>query len=653
MLKSKFRIYIIAILLIICLAWISRNIIFNTVFEKIITKTENRLGFDIAYHKAKLIGLRTVVITKLHIASKDRKPILASDSIVIAIKPLNLIIGRIRLQSLSIYKTQVWMSYDWIKSFSQRSKNEADTTQLAKSADYGNLINSIQQRVFGYLPKHIIFRSLSFYYETPGAIAVIRVENFNYENEHYLGELLFMDNQLSNRCIAEGSIDPSARTFSCMLSHTDSASLRLPYLGPRLQASFGFDTLQFTCKFDEEADKNTRITGKIKTNNLAIFHTRISPDTVQTKFAEMDYIIRVGKRFIELDSSSIVMLNRFKFSPYIKFQRDTSSKITVAFIKNEFEAQDFFKSLPSGLFNNFDSMQTKGNLEYQMRLSLDWGNPDSVLFYSNLQNKGFSITKYGVTDFRIMNSSFYHEVYDYGQLISRFQVGPENFDFVYLNDISPFLRYSILTSEDGDFFYHKGFNLNAFRESIAKNIKEKRFARGGSTISMQLIKNVFLSRKKTISRKIEEALIVWMIENQQLVSKERMFEVYLNIIEWGPGIYGIKPAAWFYFKKQPNELSLSESIYLTSIIPRPKSFRYMFDKDGKLRDFLNPYYKLLSGIMVRRNQILPEDTVNLKPIKGLSGEARKFLEKPDSTIIEDSLFFIQPMEIGPIGNFGD
>jgi hypothetical protein len=144
-----------------------------------------------------------------------------------------------------------------------------------------------------------------------------------------------------------------------------------------------------------------------------------------------------------------------------------------------------------------------------------------------------------------------------------------------------------------------------------------------------------------------------MIENQQLVSKERMFEVYLNIIEWGPGIYGIKPAAWFYFKKQPYELSLSESIYLTSIIPRPKSFRYMFDKDGKLRDFLNPYYKLLSGIMVRRNQILPEDTVNLKPIKGLLGEARKFLEKPDSTIIEDSLFFIQPLEIVPIGNFGD
>ncbi len=106
-----------------------------------------------------------------------------------------------------------------------------------------------------------------------------------------------------------------------------------------------------------------------------------------------------------------------------------------------------------------------------------------------------------------------------------------------------------MTSEDGSFFYHNGFNPNAFRESIVTNIKEKRFARGGSTISMQLVKNVFLTRNKTLARKIEEALIVWMIENKNLVSKQRMYEVYLNIIEWGPGIYGINQARQILFRK--------------------------------------------------------------------------------------------------------
>jgi membrane peptidoglycan carboxypeptidase len=246
-----------------------------------------------------------------------------------------------------------------------------------------------------------------------------------------------------------------------------------------------------------------------------------------------------------------------------------------------------------------------------------------------------------------MNNAFRHEVFENNRLVASFVVGPENNDFVSLNDISPYLKYSILTSEDGDFFYHKGFNEDAFRESIAKNIKENRFARGGSTITMQLVKNVFLSRKKTISRKLEEAIIVWMIENMRLTSKERMYEVYLNVIEWGPGVYGIKPAAEFYFKKQPIDLTLAESIYLTSLIPRPKGFRYTFDKSGRIRDYLVPYYQLLSGIMVRRNQITPEDTMNLKPISKLTGEAKNLLASADSSNIDDSLFYLQPLNITP------
>src|SRR5664279_2476881 len=114
------------------------------------------------------------------------------------------------------------------------------------------------------------------------------------------------------------------------------------------------------------------------------------------------------------------------------------------------------------------------------------------------------------------------------------------------------------------------------------NIKERRFARGGSTITMQLVKNVFLNRNKTIARKLEEILLVWLIENQQLCSKERMFEVYLNIIELGPHIYGANEAAHFYFKKDASKLNLQESIFLASIIPKPKWFMYSFDKSGNL-----------------------------------------------------------------------
>src|SRR6185295_15378504 len=110
----------------------------------------------------------------------------------------------------------------------------------------------------------------------------------------------------------------------------------------------------------------------------------------------------------------------------------------------------------------------------------------------------------------------------------------------------------------------------------AANYKAGKFVRGGSTISMQLVKNVFLTRNKTIARKIEEALIVWLIENNRLSSKERMYEVYLNLIEWGPNVYGIGEASRFYFYKSPADLSLAESIFLAMIVPRPKGFKYNF-----------------------------------------------------------------------------
>jgi len=167
---------------------------------------------------------------------------------------------------------------------------------------------------------------------------------------------------------------------------------------------------------------------------------------------------------------------------------------------------------------------------------------------------------------------------------------------------------------------------------------------------MQLVKNVFLTRNKAISRKLEEVFIVWMIENLHLVSKDRMFEVYLNIIEWGPGIYGIKPAAKFYFKKKPSQLKLNEAIYLASIIPSPKYFKYTFKQPNVLTDYYAWFYKRLPDVMVRRNQILPSDTIGLKAEVKITGIAKRFLTKPDSLKVDSTFFNDEPIFFIPEEN---
>jgi membrane peptidoglycan carboxypeptidase len=217
-------------------------------------------------------------------------------------------------------------------------------------------------------------------------------------------------------------------------------------------------------------------------------------------------------------------------------------------------------------------------------------------------------------------------------------VGSTNPNYTPLDQISPYLQKSVLTSEDPSFFSHRGFINEAFKQSIIKNIRTKKFSRGASTISMQLIKNVFLTREKTLSRKLEEILLVYILENNRIASKERMLEVYFNIIEWGPNVYGIGEAAHFYFQKKPSDLTLKECLYLATIVPKPKKFMWLFDSEGKLKPFAVQQQKFLSNLMLRRGVLVPEDTIGQSIPLTISGNAHSLLNlKVSDTIVADSL----------------
>ncbi|MEG2070977.1 MAG: transglycosylase domain-containing protein, partial [Bacteroidales bacterium] len=125
----------------------------------------------------------------------------------------------------------------------------------------------------------------------------------------------------------------------------------------------------------------------------------------------------------------------------------------------------------------------------------------------------------------------------------------------------------------------------------------------GSTISMQIVKNLFLSKNKIISRKIEELCLVWLIENNQLIGKERLFEIYVNIIEWAPGIYGVKEAARFYFDKRPEQLTLPESVYLATLVRAPKHYANTVDESGRIRDFRQNEMRFLVQKMLEKGMI--------------------------------------------------
>jgi monofunctional biosynthetic peptidoglycan transglycosylase len=136
---------------------------------------------------------------------------------------------------------------------------------------------------------------------------------------------------------------------------------------------------------------------------------------------------------------------------------------------------------------------------------------------------------------------------------------------------------AVIISEDGTFWSHSGFDWFEFRESIERNLKEGRAARGASTITQQLVKNLYLSPSKNPLRKLKEWVLTWYVE--RTLSKRRILEIYLNVIEWGWGIYGIEAASRQYFGKSASMLSREESARLAAVIPNPR--RYRVDKETR------------------------------------------------------------------------
>ena len=143
-------------------------------------------------------------------------------------------------------------------------------------------------------------------------------------------------------------------------------------------------------------------------------------------------------------------------------------------------------------------------------------------------------------------------------------------EWVPYSQISIHLKRAMVAAEDAKFLEHDGFDWEGIEKAYEKNLKKGKVVSGGSTISQQLAKNLFLSGSRNPLRKVQEALITVMIE--QLMSKRRIFEIYLNIIEWGTGIFGAEAAAQHYFGVSAKNIGPSQAGYLAAMVPNPRFY---------------------------------------------------------------------------------
>lgn len=292
------------------------------------------------------------------------------------------------------------------------------------------------------------------------------------------------------------------------------------------------------------------------------------------------------------------------------FYADKSSQFDLKFHIPDQPAQLIFESVPYGLRPALNGMQLAGNFGLTVTAQGQLDQVKKIVFTYDLRLAGFDVLAWPKTaDMRILNTGFaalpvldpnatkphtikippsshaieplrtshmqragfgnpggYSPTTDYTSLKNRYP------HWVPFDDISPWLIQMVTTTEDGGFFSHNGFSSNQILDALQTNLEKEEFTRGASTISMQLIKNMFLGREKTAARKLQEAYMTWLMESFLRVPKRRILELYFNVVEFGPEIYGIRDASRHYFGKAPTDLSAREAAFLVALLPRPRDF---------------------------------------------------------------------------------
>ena len=355
------------------------------------------------------------------------------------------------------------------------------------------------------------------------------------------------------------------------------------------------------------ADSTDRISlqGGLQIQELGLFHERIAADPIQ----HINASVR-GKgawlpeqRRLEIELGTIRM-NDARVLVEGEVER-TAEHYRVDLVAKlpPTDCNDVVGAIPPDVLRSLSRFEWSGTWSALTEISLDSRDLEATDLSIRVRNlctfekwpKWVRVERF--------QEPFRHRAVEPDETVFQMRTGPGTENWVAFEDISPFVVPAVISHEDGGFFEHGGFAPWAIRDALVRNLEEGRYVVGASTISMQLAKNLYLQREKTLARKAQEVILTWWLENA--LTKEQMLELYLNVIEYGPNVYGLRNAAAYYFGREPSELSPAESAFLACMLPSPKRYHVSYERGALTRSMKNRSQRLLEH-MAKRERIGPE-----------------------------------------------
>ncbi|MGB0589078.1 MAG: transglycosylase domain-containing protein [Myxococcota bacterium] len=330
----------------------------------------------------------------------------------------------------------------------------------------------------------------------------------------------------------------------------------------------------FAYQHSPSAAHRHRVTGEVRFEDFGFEAWRISHAPVAGLEGHLRYegLIDPSRKTLGLNITEFEMDGaRAKGGFDVALKPGQRPSVTAHFDLPKQDCGQLARAVPKALLPRLKGLKLSGHLEAAATFSVDLNDPSTVkLDVDGKMKECRVVTLGGNIDLETLRGNFiHHPVEPKRGRRDDIAVGRGTQQWISENQLPTYLKSAAVMTEDRAFQSHKGVRWDLIGKAIKLNLEQARFAYGGSTITQQLVKNLFLSREKTLSRKLEELIISWELERRY--NKNEILELYVNVIEYGPDIYGVRKAAHYYFGKPPWHLSPAESAFIMGLKPYPRA----------------------------------------------------------------------------------
>lgn len=576
--------------------------------EKILVKIKSRYRISADLGIISITGINSIKIKPVSLSNNARNIVCETGSIQVKFSWYSLLKGRVKFIAIKISDCKIVID----------KRETIPTTTAAKSTvviSPQDMIRNFYKRIstridaaFESIPPQVNIENLEIILSSPKNVQV-KISSLAL-NKHYYNTApgshhqdgRFQPKGISRKLVAEKQLQVDLGNFimtTNLQTDTPSATVTAKQLAFRLSRGKG---------------ENTGISYDLETNTheLTLHNSKVSNQQPFTCDLGLMLYAKADTDGFYIDRQSSFHLNNLRFPFYMDhfYRENDIIELGVNLIPCQME--DILKSFQDFSTQSLYRSSFSGTIGFLSRLRFELTSSFKREFEIKLDNN-LRILDHGGADYSYLKQPFVHTVYDGDIVVKSIHLDSGNPFFLPLDKISADLKKVIICTEDPHFYTHKGIDSEAIFLAMASNIKSRKLSRGASTITMQVVRNIFLYHRKNFQRKIEEAILTWYLEEVFSIEKDRILEIYLNIIELGPGIYGVQEAAYFYFDKPANQLTLTESLALAYIIPRPKFFLEALKMNSpKLKKNLTAHIRHNSNVMLKKEIISLEEFENIQ-----------------------------------------